>query len=506
MTAAADRITIGHRKIILVWNDYLEQWPDSGFGVINYESEEFCEFFNYYKRSGNELFLKEGLKKNHAKYSDIRTSNFYGWKNHIMVSVDTGKGAMFGRFGAKFHIQGEKYVSLNKDILTHGKFNLNFHVRISGDLLKSLKAGEDYGFADIKPGNIFIDIIKLKTDGPCFFSISRNEQQRITSQIEIVPDKQFCINAYFMTADKNDISAELWVDNIFSGKIVFPDLFKAGINTEKFILEFGNPNQNPKQGLLFLDHITVSDEYIPDIPPVPSKTFSVLNKDKIELVTENSGYLFQWQISKNNSWLLPDFNSGIMEKNRISIQYNEYPDLLPGFRWRVRYAAGEGVCGDWCIPVKVNLDTANGYTKPQRDLQRQIIRIRIHEPDNLKEVDKIEKNKWYDVFLDYNSNISDSISYADLWLEYAASTRFGTDSRGAFPFLPSENYWLSLSAGDSSLWASAIPEFSTHTNITRSDGLFWSDSLGVLSDKQRGWLDKGSYKSVGYCEKRAVDN
>jgi len=105
----------GAESILFIENSKLEEWPESGFGILNYQSADLQAFFEYKKRVHNRIFLKSSLKKHHEFGVDIRTSNFSGRSKNISAQIDTCRGALFGAFGLKVPIVRDNMIELQKD-------------------------------------------------------------------------------------------------------------------------------------------------------------------------------------------------------------------------------------------------------------------------------------------------------------------------------------------------------------------------------------------------------
>ncbi|MFH1762298.1 MAG: hypothetical protein ABIA63_14465, partial [bacterium] len=141
ITALAREHKSGEKQMELIVNDEWQAWPDSGFGVINYESPELKESFEYKKRIANRLMLAAPLKKNHVMGADVRTSNLYAWTNSYSAEMDTGYGAMFGNYGLRFPVKRDVQAELHKVIKAENVFHVNFYIRVNRPLLDDIQKG-----------------------------------------------------------------------------------------------------------------------------------------------------------------------------------------------------------------------------------------------------------------------------------------------------------------------------------------------------------------------------
>ncbi|MFH1762242.1 MAG: helix-turn-helix transcriptional regulator [bacterium] len=488
VTCLAEDCKAGRKIITLIWNDNLEEWPDSGFGVIGYDTQSAKEFFRYKRRKDNLLYLSEPLKRFHYYGEDVRTSGFSGWSNNLSVYPDTGDGAMFGQFGARIYVERGKPAELQKQIPIKKVLYVNFYFKTSKDLLKKINNKEHFGFMVMQPFEIWLGLIKDRPDDSCCFYVSQ-KKSRLRSR-PVHADTAYCLEIRYGFKENNKIICDFWVNGRYIGKISDMTYLSNLESVEKIRMHLGNPNKRGKPGFICFDEITVSNKYIGVRPARPNAVAQNKTQNKIQLVcspfnsidTMHKHHISHWQVGRNSNFNIPVFNSGATMKHLTSIILPEYLDISGKLLWRVRHRDSAGLWSQWSVPAVLNTAIPPA---PQKWVINDII---ITEPGTMESVDNIKKSKWYNFKLMLGKgDIWENISYMDLWMEYADDAEISPDNRKSILYNPRRNYWISLSLGDSSLWGKTIEGSANTSNITGTSGSFWQDSLYHYKwDKKQG--------------------
>ncbi|MFH1759647.1 MAG: helix-turn-helix transcriptional regulator [bacterium] len=482
----------GQKYLTVVPNSDMDQWPDSGFGVISFDNYELKEFFHYKKCENNIFHLKTPLKKSHSFGEDLRTSNFSSWTNDINVSIDTGN-AVFGQFGVKVVVKQDLIAELQKELPVKNDIYLNYYVRVSKELMDNTRAGRGLVLSALVPFGITVTIFKKgKINDPCYFSLLTSDSRRLTDSIAVAADSAYCLQTgYLLLKEKSEVVCKFWVNGRYIGEIIHNISPKLLESLEKIQFHLGNSTMRGN-GFLFFDEIRISEKYISVKPNAPQAAWCEAVEARIQLVSssfkslnsQDRHILSQWLIGRNDNFRVPLFNSGITSTALTEVLLPGHLDLSGNLNWRVRHYANSGIWSDWSNPAPLNI---KGYS---RVLPKWLISdIQILGDNNRQHPkERIEKGKWYDILIKLDEgNIWNDISFIDLWLEYSDNQIISPQTRASAIYNPQTRYWVSLSVGDTSLWAKTIKGTSQSSCIVGSNGPFWQDSLSQYEiDRKKG--------------------
>ncbi|MFH1760615.1 MAG: AraC family transcriptional regulator [bacterium] len=492
------KISPAQKNIVLIESSSPSEWlPDGGTGIIDCSLLEKTDLFAYEKRVKNRLIGCSGIKHGHLKWVELRTSHLKDWDgiSNSEVFIDTINE--YANYSAAVNVISGKYSGINKKISYMDTIWVQFSVIFDKNILANWKTN-DFGFCWITPNGVTLAIDRVNNThkfalncglGDTIYKISDDKQV-------IKPENKYKFKFFYSPHFTSGyICMGLWINSrkIGTKSIEFTQNKKA----DKFLFALGNPNQKKGiNGRIFFDDIIISDSSIAPCPNRPCNIYPVHNgeieKQKTYLISSpcmpvdsNDIHIAsQWQISRENNWVLPLYNSGTDSMNLTRLELTDILLQKKEHYWRVRYCNSSGKWSAWSSTTKFSMNQENILNKPIVSIKNLI----ITDPHK-GQTEEIIREKWYDaqVIMD---NLPDSInlSYIDFWFHHWKNSFWSNTNRKAIKFNPENYYWTSLSVGDTTLWVKQTK----NTDISEFTGLkksFYVDGSYYKFDRKRGKIN-----------------
>ncbi|MBN2009905.1 right-handed parallel beta-helix repeat-containing protein [candidate division KSB1 bacterium] len=120
--------------------------------------------------------------------------------------------------------------------------------------------------------------------------------------------------------------------------------------------------------------------------------------------------------------------------------------------------------------------------------------IKITEPETATELNSIESDSWYDLYLfPVDPQGWDNLSYADVWLSHSSYTEGTIENRGG-TFYAATNYVISYSIEDGTIWAEETEGTSTWSDVTGRLGIYVDDDANEYQQNITGGWIKARFK------------
>jgi hypothetical protein len=114
--------------------------------------------------------------------------------------------------------------------------------------------------------------------------------------------------------------------------------------------------------------------------------------------------------------------------------------------------------------------------------------VKLCEINQTQEVNQIQSDNWYDLYIYFNSPANwSSISYADIWINHNSFTEATLANRGG-AYYSSSNYIMSFSISDETIWVKETEGSSQWSSVSGTNGLYLKDDNSeYVQNSTQGW-------------------
>jgi AraC-like DNA-binding protein len=358
--------------MILMEKSNLEEWQKSGGkGIIDYNVPGRKESFTYKQRKKNILYEISGIKNPHPVGADVRTGilgkipniggdftiksecNLFGASNALAGGTDTIFGAGHIFFPAQKEVYCRFYALFKRPKLIHDR--------------RQEKASAGFYFFGLynkqKTGRIRFMKLWLKdvlTDNPfpelSFYTADKG-QVKIPVAHTLQWNIPYCFTVFSKVGKKQGCGLKLFLN----GNEIYSDL-NYDISQIQAV-DYAKLKMHSLTGLTLLspvmyDEVVISKDYPGRIPPNPYniEIDTLIHLQPYPSILSRQGIIsYQMQISCDNVWLNPLFNSG--EMDFISKSGIPFPNNLLSestYFLRIRLKNNYSLWGPFSRPFRFN--------------------------------------------------------------------------------------------------------------------------------------------------------
>ncbi|MFH1762447.1 MAG: AraC family transcriptional regulator, partial [bacterium] len=470
ITVTQKALAPGAKTITLVENYRIEEWPIyDGAGVVQGNLPEKAEEFRYNYRKNNKLFGVKGICGNHVPGVEIRCGKLEDW-DEISSGIKAARySRLFGSFACHLPIKRDvDVIQIRKKIDNLTRYWVRFYVSLDSTLLSTIH--------DKKQFRIFYQLGQNKTDYLGSIRIMQREKRKIFifhychyvndeinlsetlySDIEIKPDSLYCIAFHRDLSNSINKGFKWWINGMFqdsihdTSKITFPRLRHIWFGIRDNKLE-----KCQFHGGVFLDEIMVSDF---PLYPLPRKPEIKMDSSRLSLKFPDFGDISssQWQISSENRWLLPYYESGELLNIFKIPPAGRYLKQKKNYECRARIKDTNGFWSDWSMPYSLDSNILDKITG-NLTLSKACPLIKdafLTDSFGKHKLDKIAKDRWYALSLSVDDPQGwQNLSFAAVWLSFAEMNLGNPINRGG-KFSKKSNYIINFSLGDNSVFTIA---------------------------------------------------
>lgn len=510
-------------KIIeLVPNHRLEEWTISGGkGIVEGNLVPAADTFQYDSREGNVLNGVTGIRKPHVANVDIRAGNLYDWnKGYKNVASPgwervevTSKHALCGNYSLCFATSDTISYLGFRFPPEKSAYCIRFLIRFSPEAFHPKGVYLPLSFMLLRKNSIQRLTLKQKEPGGSAFltlephddaTVLREERsQRVTP---IIAGTTYELGYHVVLHDSNTAETAVLVDGKEQLRQIARYVHRTPIVSHGFSL--GRVGKNIAPGPFFVDELFTGDTILPTCPARPE--ISLKDSFLIGSAFLDKGAMHQashWQIAKNNSWLIPVFNSGRETKKlgRLPIPYRielrdrvndidtlDSPQYIhtgiqadSEYLARVRHQNGAGRWSDWSSPLQFRTPSPS-LSIPEPGRHSPTVRKAFFtDPGRRKALTRIIKGKWYDLNVQItDSKGSGNLEYADLYLcADPPNCRANHRNRGG-AFDERENYTISVSVTDHITYAKYSSGWVLAETMSRMNS-FYCGNAKMLPTKRK---------------------
>lgn len=526
-TYTTAKIKPGQKAVFLDPNDCLAEWPEAGGeGVVEGNFPPRREFFRYQKREGNVLKGVAGIQKEHGAWVNVRTGNFYEWYTKEIYYQEASRGrlsvcrdtVLFGLYSGRFSCDIDSLVEIVKEVPSGSReYHFRYYALFSRRLLAQERIGlflNKFLYGPFAFQRIYLG--KEKGGAPAF-SFYQQDNRRILrnevfsrDRVEILPDTKYCLEYGVVFTDTNKAVVTFLVNGVKQiaqySEYGNPEAGSGMSERQNPFFHIGKANIPATPGEFFIDEVLFADSPVGTLPEKPE----VRLKDRVLF---GSGFsdpdarsrqtAVHWEIHPVNSWILPLYNSGEVNKggNQLAVPYIirlgdtiNTRDILPrpvyhssGIKpgvsclARVRYQNSHGNWSEWSDPFSFITPAPVERLIPVTDSLPQITRAFFALEGDNKPIDRIQRGKWYDFYVyfqDPKGPRNFEAGYIDIYLRGDPENFIGTYANRNGAFCSRDNYAVSLSIPDYKGFIKDSEGSGRFTKVYAKQGLYFDDSNG----------------------------
>ncbi|MFH1761770.1 MAG: helix-turn-helix transcriptional regulator [bacterium] len=481
-TVTQEALKPGAKTIELAENFRLEEWPiENGGGLLQSNIAEKSDAFTYKMRRNNQLLGVAGIDRKHPAGCDIRFGGMNEWSSLAPFISAVDKNALWGSYSAQVAIKKDQDQALAaKELPKLDEYWVQFYVKFDSALFSKITQKNRLKFHwayQHKSNESFIQIqLGKKNKEFVFFfrsqAFTRNNMEyrdTIASTILAVPDDLYCITYHYRQL-KTGSEFNCWINGLHQGS------FLSGHLQPYYPIEviwFGfRDNVKVKRGFngfFYIDEVMVSDE---PLRPLPNPPEVLLKENKLYFSLYNDTGIIgiQWQISSNNTWNYPVYESGL-ENLSVFSPSKPVPWLYlePGHNYFVRSRArnSSGLWSGWGVPVYFPTPSYTQRDSLSKGINNIGLEIFFSDSLSLKKIGGSVRDRWIILNTKFSSRREFKLQrYAEVWISFAENNLTNPLQRNLFEYTD-YNYMIILHLNNSTF---SVKNHKTSVHWTSANG------------------------------------
>lgn len=323
VTYLAAPLKPGAKKIELVANDRLSEWPqEGGEGIVEGNLPSASEVFRYKRREGNTLLGVSDIARAHVRFADVRTGDLRGLLNDPVSTVRgkkfikiQSKQALFGNHSLAFD-GCDTIANVRKHLEWDGRaIACRFYVEFSRDCFRTEGVYAQIFATNMFPFFVERVILQGNPNAPVYLGFARLdgvsteafEEQIIADRLAIQSDVKYCVEYRVEFGDSNTGVASLWING--RQQIKRRSVYMRTEKDSGTAFMWGSLSSQNTPVSFMLDEVVIGDGPIgplrssPKVLPDESKGSLGLSVKK-----EMNPDRVHWQINSDNAWPFATFS------------------------------------------------------------------------------------------------------------------------------------------------------------------------------------------------------